>query len=142
MRRMFLNGTAMSGQPDHHAMAGSTFLGSCRTAARYRFVAVRDAFPGLLPMSVGGSSIAGELYEISEDQLFGSLMPHEPAELELGTIELEHGGHRQRHASAARPHRGGRLGGGHHGIRRMARITNNTWLRGQNWASSIGPCPA
>jgi hypothetical protein len=88
---MFLNGTAMSGQPDHHAVAGSAFLGPRRTAAHYRFVAVRNAFPGLLPMSEGGSSIAGELYEISEDQLFGSLMPEEPAELELGTIQLEDG---------------------------------------------------
>jgi hypothetical protein len=88
---MFLNGTAMSGQPDHHAVAGSTFLGPRRTAAHYRFVAVRNAFPGLLPLSEGGSAIAGELYEISEDQLFGSLMPEEPAELELGTIQLEDG---------------------------------------------------
>jgi hypothetical protein len=88
---MFLNGTAMSGQPDHHAVVGSTYLGPRRTAPRYRFVAVRNAFPGLLPMSQGGSSIEGELYEMTEDALFGSLMPEEPAELELGTIQLDDG---------------------------------------------------
>lgn len=91
MRRMFLNGTAMRGQPDHHAVAGSTYLGPRRTAARYRFVAVRDSFPGLLPMAAGGASIDGELYEMTEDTLFGTLMPEEPAELELGTIQLDDG---------------------------------------------------
>jgi gamma-glutamylcyclotransferase (GGCT)/AIG2-like uncharacterized protein YtfP len=88
---MFLNGTAMSGQPDHHAVAGATFLGPRRTAAQYRFVAVRDEFPGLLPVAEDGSSIVGELYEMTEDTLFGSLMPAEPAELELATVELEDG---------------------------------------------------
>jgi hypothetical protein len=91
LRRMFLNGTAMSGQPDHHAVAGSVFLGPRRTAPRYRFMAIRDAFPGLLPMTEGGASIEGELYEMTEESLFGSLMPEEPAELELGTIQLDDG---------------------------------------------------
>jgi len=88
---MFLNGTAMAGQKDHHAVDGATFLGARRTAPFYRFVAVRDAFPGLLPVAEGGVSVPGELYELSEEMLFGSLMPEEPAELELGTIVLDDG---------------------------------------------------
>ena len=91
MRRMFLNGTAMSGQKDHAAVAGATFIGPARTAARYRFFAVRDEFPGLYPVDVDGRSIEGELYELSEEILFGSLLPQEPAELEIGTIELDDG---------------------------------------------------
>jgi malate synthase len=91
MRRMFLNGTAMSGQKDHGAIAGATFLGPARTAPRFRFYAVRDAFPGLYPVPTGGASIEGELYELTEDILFGSLLPEEPAELEIGTIELDTG---------------------------------------------------
>jgi gamma-glutamylcyclotransferase (GGCT)/AIG2-like uncharacterized protein YtfP len=91
LRRMFLNGTAMSGQRDHHAIAGSLFLGSRRTAPRYRLVAVRNAFPGLLPMTEGGASIEGELYEMSEEALFRGLMPVEPVELELGTVQLDDG---------------------------------------------------
>jgi gamma-glutamylcyclotransferase (GGCT)/AIG2-like uncharacterized protein YtfP len=91
MRRMFLNGTAMSGQRDHGAIAGATFLGPARTAPHYRFFAVRDEFPGLFPVPQGGVSIVGELYELSEEMLYGSLMPGEPAELELGTIELDTG---------------------------------------------------
>lgn len=91
MRRMFLNGTAMSGQKDHHAIAGARFLGAARTAPHYRFFAVRDEFPGLFPVAEGGRSILGELYEVSEEILFGSLLPEEPAELEIGTIELDDG---------------------------------------------------
>lgn len=91
MRSMFLNGTAMSGEADHGALRGARFLGPAQTAAHYRFLAVRDAFPGLLPVTSDGGRVIGELYEIPEDVLFGSLMPAEPAELELGAIELDNG---------------------------------------------------
>jgi gamma-glutamylcyclotransferase (GGCT)/AIG2-like uncharacterized protein YtfP len=91
MRRMFLNGTAMSGQPDHGAIAGARFAGPARTAPRYRFFAVRDTFPGLFEVPEGGASIRGELYELTEELLLEGLMPGEPAELELGTIELDDG---------------------------------------------------
>ncbi len=87
---MFLNGTAMSGQKDHGAHAGSTFLGPARTTARYRFFAVRDEFPGLLEVPAGGRCIDGELYDIPDDILRDRLLPSEPAELELGQIELIH----------------------------------------------------
>lgn len=91
MRRLFLNGTAMSGQKDHGAIAGAAFVGPVRTAPRYRFFAVRDEFPGLFPVAEGGCSIEGELYEVSEETLFDSLLPGEPAELELSEIELDDG---------------------------------------------------
>ena len=92
---MFLNGTAMSGQRDHHAVDGARFVGPARTAPLYRFYAVRDAFPGLYPIPKGsdlvGASVEGELYELPEEMLYDSLMPEEPAELELGVIELDDG---------------------------------------------------
>lgn len=88
MPLMFLNGTAMSGQKDHGCHAGSTFLGPARTAARYRFVAVRDEFPGLFPVATGGRPVDGELYDMPEAVLRDQLLPAEPPELELGTIEL------------------------------------------------------
>ncbi len=92
---MFLNGTAMSGQRDHHAVDGARFVGPARTAPLYRFYAVRDAFPGLYPIPAGsdlvGASVEGELYELPEEMLYDSLMPEEPAELELGVIELDDG---------------------------------------------------
>ncbi|GDY29728.1 allophanate hydrolase-related protein [Gandjariella thermophila] len=91
MRLMFLNGTAMSGQPDHATIASATPLGPARTAPHYRFFAVRDAFPGLLPVRTGGGSIEGELYEMTDELLLHGLLPEEPPELELGTIELADG---------------------------------------------------
>jgi hypothetical protein len=91
MRRMFLNGTAMSGQADHEAISGARFLGETRTAPRYRFLAVRDEFPGLVPVADGGQSIVGELYDLSEEMLTGSLLPREPPELELGVVTLAGG---------------------------------------------------
>jgi gamma-glutamylcyclotransferase (GGCT)/AIG2-like uncharacterized protein YtfP len=88
---MFLNGTAMSGQKHHPAIDGATFLGPKVTAARYRFMAVRDEFPGLFPVNSDGLPIHGELYEMPDAMLLESLLPTEPAELELGEIELADG---------------------------------------------------
>lgn len=88
---MFLNGTAMSGQKHHAAVDGATFLGPKVTAPRYRFMAVRDEFPGLLPVNADGIAIHGELYEMPDAMLLESLLPTEPAELELGEIELTDG---------------------------------------------------
>jgi hypothetical protein len=88
MTLMFLNGTAMAGQPDHESHAGSTFLGPARTAAAYRFYAIRDTFPGLYPTTAGGRVIEGELYDIPDDILRAKLLPAEPPELELGEVVL------------------------------------------------------
>ena len=88
MTLMFLNGTAMTGQKDHGAHAGSTFLGPARTTASYRFYAVRDEFPGLYPVASGGRCIDGELYDIPDEVLRHTLLPSEPTELELATITL------------------------------------------------------
>ena len=88
MTKIFLNGTAMAGQPDHACHSGSTFLGPARTAAIFRFFSVRDEFPGLFRVVAAGRIIAGELYEIPDEILHTRLLPAEPAELELGKIEL------------------------------------------------------
>lgn len=89
--RMFVNGQAMSGGSISFALEGATFIGAVKTAPRYRFYSVRDEFPGLWPVDQGGQSIPGELYELSYAQLRESLLPNEPAELELSIIELEDG---------------------------------------------------
>ena len=91
VRLMFLNGTAMRGQKDHSAVDGATFLGPARTAARYRFLAVRDEFPGLFAVPEGGTGIVGELYEMTDELLLQGLLPGEPAELDLAEIELDDG---------------------------------------------------
>jgi gamma-glutamylcyclotransferase (GGCT)/AIG2-like uncharacterized protein YtfP len=87
---MFLNGTAMSGWSMHGQLAGAPRLATTRTAPKYRFLSIRDKFPGLYP-GAADRGIEGELYELSYEILRDSLMPAEPPELELGLIELEDG---------------------------------------------------
>jgi len=89
---MFLNGTAMSGQKDHGVIAAlARFIRPATTAPNYRFFAIRDEFPGLFPVNGDGAAIAGELYEMSEELLFDVLLPQEPGELEIGSIDLADG---------------------------------------------------
>ena len=89
--RMFVNGQAMSGGSISHNLANATFIGPAVTAPKYRFYSVRDEFPGLLPVEDGGSSVHGELYEVTYSILREQLLPSEPLELELGVIELDDG---------------------------------------------------
>jgi gamma-glutamylcyclotransferase (GGCT)/AIG2-like uncharacterized protein YtfP len=88
---MFLNGGGMRGGPVHHHIEGVPLLGEQRTAPKYRFYSVRDEFPALVATATGGAAIVGELYDVPIDMLHHSLLPAEPPELELGTIELEDG---------------------------------------------------
>ena len=88
---MFVNGQAMSGGSLSDALAGAEFVGPATTAARYRFYSVRDEFPGLDPVATGGATVVGELYRVSYAMLREQLLPREPPELELGTIELADG---------------------------------------------------
>ena len=91
MTRMFLNGTAMSGGALHHILKGAPLVAAVRTAPKYRFYSVGDRFPAIEAVAEGGVSVAGELYDIPWDVLENSVLPSEPAELELGVIELEDG---------------------------------------------------
>jgi hypothetical protein len=88
---MFLNGGGMRGGPVHHHIEGVPLLREMRTAPKYRFYSVRDEFPALVATAAGGAAIIGELYDVPIDMLHHSLLPAEPTELELGTIELENG---------------------------------------------------
>ncbi|WP_342755653.1 allophanate hydrolase-related protein [Allonocardiopsis opalescens] len=88
---MFLNGGAMRGGELHHLLEGAPLLAETRTAPRYRFFSVGDRFPGLRPVTEGGASIAGELYDLGWELLRERLLPAEPPELELGVIELADG---------------------------------------------------
>jgi gamma-glutamylcyclotransferase (GGCT)/AIG2-like uncharacterized protein YtfP len=89
--KMFLNGTAMSGQADHRRLRGAPFLGAVCTAPLYRFFAVRGEFPGLVKVAQDGGVVAGELYELEDEVWRTSLGPAEPAELMLSEIVLQDG---------------------------------------------------
>ena len=85
---MFLNGDGMRGGRLHQHISGATLIGERRTLPRYRFHSVRDEFPALCPVGVGGAPILGELYEVPMAKL-RDLLAREPPELELSVVELE-----------------------------------------------------
>lgn len=91
MPRMFLNGTAMRGGALHHLVGDAELVAETTTAPRYRFHAVEGSYPGLEDVGAGGGAVAGEVYDMSWEQLREVLLPGEPAGLELGVIELADG---------------------------------------------------
>lgn len=91
MALMFLNGGGMRGGPLHHQLRGAPLVGVVRTAAKYLYYSVADRFPALHATDGGGVSVVGELYDVPLDVLRDSLLPAEPAELELGVVELADG---------------------------------------------------
>ncbi len=91
MALLFLNGGGMRGGPLHHQLRGAPLVGVVRTAPRYRYYSVGDRFPALDATNGDGVSVIGELYDVPLEVLRESLLPAEPAELELGVIELADG---------------------------------------------------
>ncbi|MGW6445106.1 allophanate hydrolase-related protein [Lentzea sp. NPDC055074] len=70
-------------------MQGTPMVCKARSAARYRYFSVRGQFPAM--HESGSASVVGELYDLPLKVLRDHLVPAEPAELEIGVIELEDG---------------------------------------------------
>ncbi len=88
---LFVNGTLMRGEPLHENMAGTIFIGSVRTAPRYRLLSIRDIYPAMVAADPGqGVAVNGELYKLDLGQL-ERVLAGEPPGLGLGVIELEGG---------------------------------------------------
>jgi gamma-glutamylcyclotransferase (GGCT)/AIG2-like uncharacterized protein YtfP len=92
MTALFCSGEGMRGGAVHENLSGEAFLGEVETAPRYRFFSVRDEFPGVVDVGTGaGGSVRGELYDVDLRTLLDRFLPGEPAELELGVVELTDG---------------------------------------------------
>ncbi len=91
MPLMFLNGSAMQGGPLHDQLLGAPLVRRARTAAKYRFFSVANRFPAMHPAPRDGHRVHGEVYDLTLETLHNHLLPAEPEELELGTIELSDG---------------------------------------------------
>jgi gamma-glutamylcyclotransferase (GGCT)/AIG2-like uncharacterized protein YtfP len=81
----------MRGGPLHPQLRGAPLVAVTRTAPKYRLYSVGDRFPGLEPVAAGGCAVAGEVYDVPLAVLRDHLLPAEPAELELGAVELADG---------------------------------------------------
>lgn len=88
--RFFICGSALRGQPDHQNLKGATFVTETKTAPRYRLHSVRDQHPGIYEVPSGGIAIAGEIYEMSDEQ-HAHLLANEPPDLYEAPIVLEDG---------------------------------------------------
>ncbi|WP_425434440.1 allophanate hydrolase-related protein [Lentzea fradiae] len=89
MALIFLNGGGMRGGPLHSQLQGTPMVCRARSAPRYRYFSVRGTFPAM--HESGSASVTGELYDLPLKVLRDHLVPAEPAELEIGVIELEDG---------------------------------------------------
>jgi len=89
---MFLNGGAMRDGPLHGKLCGAAFVAETYSTPSYRFYSVDGRFPAMDPVDgPAGRRVAGEVYDVSLEILHDSLLPAEPAELELGVIRLASG---------------------------------------------------
>lgn len=69
LKRFFICGSALRGQPDHKNLQGATFVGETKTLPKYRLHAIKDGWhPGIYDVVSEGISIPGEIYEMTEEQ--------------------------------------------------------------------------
>ena len=91
LKRFFICGSALRGQPDHENLKGATFAGETKTKPLYRLHAIKDGWhPGIYAVESGGISIPGEIYEMTVEQ-YNYLIANEPPEMYESAIELETG---------------------------------------------------
>jgi gamma-glutamylaminecyclotransferase len=64
--RVFVYGTLLSGERNHHLLARARLVGEARTGPRFSLYDL-GSFPGLVPN--GGHAVAGEVYEVDEPTL-------------------------------------------------------------------------
>jgi hypothetical protein len=88
--QFFICGSALRGQPDHGNLGGATFVREAKTAPRYRLHSVEDQHPGIYEVPDGGVSIAGEVYDLTEDQ-HRDLLASEPPNLYEAPVQLDDG---------------------------------------------------
>lgn len=88
--QFFICGSALRGQPDHANLSGARFVRDARTKPKYRLHSVGDRHPGIYEVGEGGVSIAGEVYELSDEQ-HAHLIATEPPDLYEAPVELDDG---------------------------------------------------
>lgn len=93
LKKFFICGSALRGQPDHGNLTDATFAGETKTKPLYRLHAIKDGWhPGIYvaPAGTAGISIPGEIYEMTEEQLT-HLISTEPPDMYEAPIELDSG---------------------------------------------------
>ncbi len=88
--KFFICGSALRGQPDHGNLSGATFVREASTKPLYRLHSVDGQHPGIYEVPSGGVAIAGEVYEMSDEQ-HAHLISTEPPNLYEAPVQLDDG---------------------------------------------------
>lgn len=90
-KRIFICGSALRGQPDHHNLQNAMFIREAMTQPRYRLHAAEDGWhPAIYETNVDGIPIPGEIYELTQAE-FEHLSVNEPPHMYPSDIWLEDG---------------------------------------------------
>lgn len=91
VKRVFICGSALRGQPDHDILQPATFIREAKTQPAYRLhAAPEDKHPAIYSIETAGIAIPGEVYELTQSQ-FDDLVASEPPHLYPAEIALEDG---------------------------------------------------
>jgi gamma-glutamylaminecyclotransferase len=89
MRRVFICGSALRGQPDHQNLQSAKFLREARTRSIYRLHVAADGWhPAIYQVAEDGISIPGEVYELTAEQ-YEYLIATEPPNMYPADVVLE-----------------------------------------------------
>jgi gamma-glutamylaminecyclotransferase len=91
MKRVFICGSALRGQPDHGNLSGAAFIRTANTKPQYRLHAAVDGWhPAIYEVNADGISIPGEVYELTPTQ-YDHLVSTEPPHMYPADVILEDG---------------------------------------------------
>lgn len=91
LKRIFICGSALKGQPDHGNLQSAKFIKTAKTRPQYRLHAAGNGWhPAIYEVAQGGISIPGEVYEMTLEQ-YDHLLANEPPNMYPGDVVLEEG---------------------------------------------------
>ncbi|HEY9697137.1 MAG TPA: gamma-glutamylcyclotransferase [Trichocoleus sp.] len=91
MKRVFICGSALRGQPDHQNLQSAQFVREAKTQPLYRLHAAENGWhPAIYQVTEGGISIPGELYDLTPEQ-YEYLVSTEPPHMYPGDVSLDNG---------------------------------------------------
>lgn len=91
LKRVFICGSALRGQPDHKNLQSARFVKTTATRPNYRLHAAMDGWhPAIYEVASGGISIPGEVYELTAEQ-YEHLISTEPPNMYPSDVILEDG---------------------------------------------------
>jgi gamma-glutamylaminecyclotransferase len=91
MKRVFICGSALKGQPDHGNLQSAMFIKPAKTQPLYRLHSAQDGWhPAIYQVQENGISIPGEVYELTIEQ-YDYLVSTEPPHMYPSDVVLEDG---------------------------------------------------